>query len=117
MTLKFEYQDPHFSSCEIGERPVGEVQFPPPITDYENSDFRRERLLTAWGQACATVALMSHRYQRAWLGAVTSMHDHKGILEVTWRDQQSREIFEGVLVGAWERVGEHAHAHRVASGR
>lgn len=75
---------------------------------------RIERLLQTWGGACSTIRLLSNRYQRHWDGAVVSMKDHKGTLEVTWRDEQSRVMFEGVIVGAWENEGEYMASHALA---
>ena len=86
----------------------------PPAFNVRGEPCRDPRLIAAWGHACATVALMSRKYQHYWAGAVLSLNDHKGHLEVTWRDRTSRIMFEGALLGAWERVGEHSHAHQLA---
>ena len=113
--LTFEF-DQSFSSCESSE-PSRNFGFARPSLSAYNQETegdRIPRLATTWGQACATVALLSNRYQHHWDGAIVAMNDHKGTLEVTWRDEQSRVIFEGVIMGAWERECEHAGCHAVA---
>src|SRR5690606_28947401 len=96
-----------------GATAPGFVVGPPIIsaTNEATETFRIGRVTAAWGSASATVALLSHRYQQQWPGAILAMNDHKGTLEVTWRDEQSRILFEGVMMGAWERSGEHAGSH------
>ena len=42
---------------------------------------------------------------------IIAMEDCKGTLQITWRDAQSRTMFEGTIMGAWEREGDHAGAH------
>ena len=80
----------------------------------EAEGWRLRRLASTWGQACAAVHLLSNRYQRHWNGAIVALGDSKGTLEVTWRDAQSRTMFEGVIMGAWEREGDHAGSHALA---
>lgn len=96
----------------------GEPQALPAVPDISatNPDEpgRMRRVISTWGAACSAVALMSNRYQRLWDGAVAAIHDHKGTLEITWRDHESRVMFEGVMVGAWQRHGEHASEHKLA---
>lgn len=75
---------------------------------------RLERLSEVWGHANATVRDLSHKYQRMWDGAITELADYKGTLSVSWRDELSRVMFEGVIVGAWEANGEHAHTHHLS---
>lgn len=114
MPLAFIFDD-NYSISENGESAPEIVARPPAISaTNEHEAGRIERLHATWGQACAAVALLSHRYQNHWQGAVVGLHDHKGTLQVTWRDEQSRVMFEGVVMGAWEREGEHAGAHRLA---
>jgi hypothetical protein len=72
---------------------------------------RIERLNQVWGYANATAKNLSNKYQRLWDGAITELADRKGTLCVTWRDELSRLMFEGVILGAWEDNGEHAHSH------
>lgn len=74
---------------------------------------RMPRLYMAWGHIQVTVSLLSSRYRNAFAGSVVKLLDHKGCLEVTWRDAQSRQLFEGVVMGAWERVGEHEGLHTI----
>lgn len=110
--LTFDFND-DFTTTENGEDALGFVVDPPSISaTNENGDERLvARVLAAWGQASATVSLLSNRYQHQWPGAIAALNDHKGTLEVTWRDKQSRILFEGVIMGAWERSGEHAGSH------
>lgn len=89
----------------------------PSFTAYETPEDRVPRLAEAYGHARGAVQQMSVRYQNAFDGAVLNMHDHKGTLEVTWRDHEARVIFEGAIAGGWEAVGEHIVSHRLAAGR
>lgn len=59
-----------------------------------------------------TVRLMSNHYQNLFDDAVLNMHDWKGVLEVTC-DHEARVIFEGVVPGAWERIGEPLVSHHL----
>lgn len=113
--LTFDFSD-DFTTTENGADALDYVVDPPSISaTNENGDRSLvARVLAAWGQASATVSLLSNRYQRQWPGAITALNDHKGTLEVTWRDEQSRILFEGAIMGAWERSGEHAGAHALA---
>lgn len=91
--------------------PSGKV----PILSAEREvETRIERLNQVWGYAQATARGLSNKYQRLWDGAIVELADHKGTLIVTWRDELSRIMFEGVILGAWENNGEHAHAHGLA---
>lgn len=72
---------------------------------------RLDRLAAVWLMACEPVELLSARYRRFWRGALISLHDHKGTICVTWRDELSRVVFEGAVMGAWERHGELLGAH------
>lgn len=85
----------------------------PPIsaTDEEIESWRNARVLSAWGAASAAVSLLSRRYRGQWPGAILALCDRKGALEIIWRDEQSRVLFEGVIMGAWERTGEQANIH------
>ena len=86
----------------------------PPFVAEREVDSRVGRLAEVWGHANATVRNLSHKYQRLWSGAITELADYKGTLYVTWRDEVSRVMFEGVILGAWEANGEHAHHHALA---
>ena len=111
--LKFEYS-PDFTTTENGAKsPDASAELPAISANNETSGLV-ERVIATWGSASATVALLSHRYQRQWDGAILGLNDHKGTLEVTWRDRQSRELFEGIIMGAWERAGEHCGSHALA---
>lgn len=100
-----------FGSEECGliapDSPPNEPEF----TAQRDEGFRYKRLNLVWGHACATVRLMSNRYQDLWNGSVVELEDSKGVLNVTWRDNESRLAFEGVIVGAWEANAEHSHIH------
>lgn len=89
----------------------------PSFTAYETPESRVPRLAEAYGHARSAVNQMSVRYQNAFDGAVVNMHDHKGTLQVTWRDHEARVIFEGVVAGGWEAVGEHIVQHHLAERR
>ena len=110
--LKFDFSD-DFTTIEIGANALTYVVDPPSTSaTNENGDGSLvARVLATWGQAYATVSLLSNRYQHQWPGAITALNDNKGTLEVIWRDEQSRILFEGVIMGAWERSGEHAGSH------
>ncbi|HVJ03820.1 MAG TPA: hypothetical protein VM662_16705 [Sphingomonas sp.] len=92
-------------------RPTG-VPAAPKIA--ANEDWREKRLLLAWGYASALVAGMSNAYRQRWNGAIVSLDDRKGVIQVTWRDEISRIMFEGVILGGWEANGDHAHHQRLA---
>lgn len=113
--LTFDF-DEDFGLVENGDaRPEYGFEMPRLSVYNEAAEgFRLQRLASAWGGACATVNLLSNRYQRRWSGAIAVLNDHKGTLEVTWRDEQSRVMFEGVVMGAWERECEHCGAHALA---
>ncbi|MCC2981268.1 hypothetical protein [Sphingomonas sp. IC4-52] len=72
-----------------------------------------ERLLLAWGYASAIVAGMSNGYRKHWDGAIVSLDDRKGVIQITWRDEISRIMFEGAILGGWEANGDHAHSQRL----
>lgn len=94
---------------ENGERARETI---PPIPQIEGGEpWRNERLLATWGHACAVVRNMSHKYQRFWDGAVIVLGDSKGTIQVTWRDELSRLMFEGAVMGGWEANGDHAGRH------
>ncbi len=103
--VEIEAASPQLSS---GEGPM--------FSAYETPETRIPRLAGAYGFARATVKQMSTRYQNAFEGSVVSLHDHKGTLEIVWRDRVSRMIFEGVVAGAWENSGEHIVLHKLAGG-
>lgn len=112
--LDFRF-DPDFSTCENGEHARREGFTPPAMSATNPGASLLERVHATWGRACAAVELQSHRYQHRWQGAIVDLNDDRGTLQVTWRDAQSRVMFEGVIMGAWERECEHAGAHRLAS--
>ncbi|WP_422346051.1 hypothetical protein [Parasphingorhabdus sp.] len=110
--LAFKF-DQDFSEVENGaSRPDSTINVPK-LSAYNQASesWRLDRLRSAWGQACAAVSLLSNRYQRHWRGAIFAMEDCKGTLQISWRDEQSRMMFEGAIMGAWEREGDHAGAH------
>lgn len=111
--LTFEYSR-DFTTTDSGADAPEAVPEPPTISATNTTNGQIGRVIATWGSASATVALLSRRYQKQWDGAIQLLHDHKGTLEVTWRDQQSRELFEGVIMGAWERAGEHCGSHTLA---
>lgn len=113
--LTFEFSQ-NFTTTENGANSLDFVVGPPAIsaTNEATEHFRIGRATAAWGSASTTVALLSHRYQNQWPGAIVALNDDKGTLEVTWRDEQSRILFEGVIMGAWERAGEHCGSHALA---
>lgn len=86
----------------------------PSLSAEREVESRIERLNQVWGYAQATARGLSNKYQRLWDGAIIELEDRKGTLRVTWRDELSRVMFEGVILGAWEENGEHAHAHALA---
>lgn len=108
--LEFNFSE-DFMEDEIGEALTMSFLELPEIDAYNSDTGRLPRLWAAWGAASTTVKLLSARYQNQWPGAIISMHDHKGTLQIVWRDKQSRILFEGVIMGAWERQGEHAGSH------
>ena len=110
--LTFAFSD-GFTITENGAKAPTDVVQPPAIsaTNEASETWRIGRIFAVWGSASATVSLLSHRYQQQWDGAVVALNDHKGTLEISWRDRQSRELFEGVVMGAWERAGDHCGAH------
>lgn len=114
--LLFQF-DQHHSSGEVSEATPETLPAAPAFsaTNEDTEGWRLPRLAMAWGAACSTVRALSCRYQHHWDGAVVEMRDHKGTLEVAWRDEQSRVMFEGVLVGAWERQGECVASHSLAT--
>ena len=111
--LTFYDLDNGWSQDENGEKSLDFVYNDP---KFYGEDSRISRLATTWGRACAAVSLMSNKYQRLFAGAVVEMGDRKGTLEVLWRDDLSRVMFEGVVCGAWEANGEHCHVHGLANG-
>ncbi|MNV19537.1 hypothetical protein D3C71_1104050 [compost metagenome] len=104
----------HEYDTEIGAAERSNVRHTgPSFTAYETPESRIPRLAEAYGFARDTVRRMSTSYQNAFDDAVRNMHDHKGTLEVTWRDHEARVIFEGVIAGAWENSGEHIVSHHL----
>lgn len=110
--LAFQF-DQDFSQVENGASKPDSTTIAPELSAYNQTSesWRLDRLRSVWGQACAAVSLLSNRYQRHWRGAIVAMEDCKGTLQLTWRDEQSRTMFEGAIMGAWEREGDHAGAH------
>lgn len=112
--IDFKYEG-DFEIREIEENRDSRQLIEPVISAYNADAFRMPRLYRAWGRAEATVRLLSTRYRNSWSGAIVSLHDEKGTLEVLWRDKLSRIMFEGVIVGAWRDEGECCHAHAVTT--
>lgn len=109
--LKFPYDE---EIC--GDSSVPALPATPQITATNAQEPGRiERVTSTFGGACAAVRLLSNRYRNAWDGAIVALHDHKGTLEVTWRDEASRIMFEGAIMGSWEWHGEHMGKHELAS--
>lgn len=106
--MKHEYGTEVYADERSGARHEG-----PSFTAYEMPESRVPRLAEAYGFARSTVRQMSVRYQNAFDGAILNLHDHKGTLQVTWRDHDARVIFEGVMAGAWESSGEHIVEHHL----
>jgi hypothetical protein len=98
---------------ENGEAQPDVLPNKPKLVAEREVDSRLERLNEVWGYANGTVKSLSNKYQRLWDGAITELADYKGTLHVTWRDQLSRLMFEGIILGAWEDNGEHAHSHKL----
>jgi transposase len=79
------------------------------------------RALARQGHA---IRLMSPEYVRPYVKAqknddrdaeaIAEAATRPTTLEVTWRDEQSRILFEGVIMGAWERAGQHCGSHVLA---
>ena len=113
--LTFEFSQDH-ATVENGGEESAESFAMPALSAYNEATelFRIPRLGSAWGGACTAVRLLSNRYQARWSEAIVSLNDHKGTLQVTWRDAQSRVMFEGVMMGAWEREGENCGAHALS---
>jgi hypothetical protein len=100
---------------ENGDQSRDTLPQKPKLVAEREVESRIERLNEVWGHANATVRSLSHKYENLWDGAITELADYKGTLYVTWRDELSRVMFEGVILGAWEQNGEHAHSHSLAS--
>jgi hypothetical protein len=115
--LVFEFKTDEGSF--IFDEEVFEISQPkiPKLSAYnqEIEKYRLDRLVCAWGAASAAVNLMSDKYQSRWNGAIIYLRDHKGALRIIWRDRQSRIMFEGVIVGAWERYGERWCTHGLSA--
>lgn len=99
---------------ECGEDNPTTLPTTPKLIAEREVESRIERLNQVWGHANATVRGLSHKYQRLWQGAITELADYKGTLHITWRDELSRVMFEGVILGAWESNGDHMHSHNLA---
>jgi hypothetical protein len=104
-TLKFDQSEESSENC-VEALP----QKPKLIADAEVQD-RIERLNEVWGHANAAVRHLSYKYRKLWDGAITELTDRKGTLYITWRDEVSRVMFEGVILGAWEANAEYSGAH------
>jgi hypothetical protein len=103
---------PEWDVEENGEGRPAMLPAQPELSAYNDHEAGRlERIAATWGSACTAVRLLSYRYQRFWDGAVLALRDHKGTLTVTWRDKDSRSMFEGIVMGAWEHQGEHNGEH------
>jgi hypothetical protein len=98
-----------------GETRDGFLTTTPKMVGVNEVESRVERLNQTWGYADATVRGLSNKYRKLWNGAITELRDYKGTLYVTWRDELSRVMFEGVILGAWEAQGEHMHSHVLAN--
>jgi len=85
----------------------------PPISNQTETS-REARLVATYGRACAAISLQSYRYRKLFDRAIVELGDRKGTLYVVWRDHESRVMFEGVLMGAWEAEGEHMGHHDLA---
>jgi hypothetical protein len=108
----------YLSSLTFGAEENGESHDPtgyaPTFSAEREVESRMERLHQAWGRADTVARMLSAKYQRLWEGAIISLADYKGTIYVEWRDEISRVMFEGVILGAWESSGEHAHHHEIA---
>lgn len=97
-----------------GERSPEFLVDGPKMVAEREADMRIERLNRVWGHANAIANSLSNHYKHLWNGAITELADYKGVLTITWRDDLSRVMFEGVILGAWESNGEHLHEHHLA---
>lgn len=107
--MKFEYGEMVSQATRSGARHTG-----PSFTAYEMPADRVPRLTRTYAYAQDTVRRMSTAYQNSFDGAVMNLHDHKGVMEITWRDHDARVMFEGVMAGAWEKSGEPIVEHHLA---
>ena len=88
--------------------------FPPPaLSAYEDGPdgFRLQRLRDTWAAIESEASQLDHLKRACFYGAIVALHDHKGFLEVLWRDLPSRIAFQGLAVEAWIRQGEWNHRH------
>lgn len=104
-----------FGAEENGEGSHESSGYTPSLSAEREAETRIERLNQTWGRADTVAQMLSGKYQRLWERAIVALSDYKGTLYVTWRDEVSRVMFEGVILGAWEKSGEHAHHHEIAS--
>lgn len=95
-----------------GSKPHNELYAPTFNADREIAE-RIARLHRVWGYATMHIPGLSYKYQRFWAGAIVELTDTKGTLHVTWRDEVSRVMFEGVILGAWEAHGDHMSSHSI----
>lgn len=117
MTLQEYVRSMKFDQSEVcsEERVCALPEKPQLIAEREGKD-RIDRLNNVWGCATAAVMHLSNKYQKLWGGAITELTDRKGTLYITWRDEVSRVMFEGVIMGAWEANGECICAHSLTRG-
>lgn len=88
--------------------------FPPPaLSAYEDGPegFRLQRLRDTWEAILRSAAQLSRLERAAFFGAIRALHDHKGCLEVLWRDPQSWFAFQDLAAEAWLQQGEWNHRH------
>lgn len=80
----------------------------PQLSAYEDGPdgFRIKRLQLTWEAIARASTLFDGRDKTLFSGAIRAFRDHKGFLEVIWRDPASKRSFEHLTINAWSLHGE-----------
>jgi hypothetical protein len=86
----------------------------PEISAYEDNLSRIERLQLTWNAIASASTLLVGREKALFPKAILKLHDHKGVLEVLWRDALGLLLFKHLTIDAWSQQGEWEVQHEVA---
>jgi len=62
------------------------------------------RVFDIWEDACNTVDRLSGSLQKKWPGAIERVNDYADGIGLTFRSEEDKMLFGGVILGAWERA-------------
>ena len=72
-----------------------------------------QHIFNVWEDACLTVERLSSAVQKNWPGAIEYMQHYGEGIRIKFRSKSDELLFEGVILGAWERAFGFAGTEKV----